>query len=421
MRRLLLVPALVILLTAAADARTIRPLPENWEKGMNVVAFRWDHFSGDRFYYWMRQLRRRANVDHAVFSLRWIQYWRDPLRGDDVAATDINPAYGSAQACRRHPKVDYTRCQTPSTAALRKALLYAKELGMEVGIKPLVDVGRNGRTAVGRERVAFTDDAERARWFDSYRAMMAEYARLARDVGAEQLIIGTGLTKMADGLDDQAHWRRLIDDIRSGLLMGDDKGGFTGRLTYAARWDDIFDDAQALDTHDFFWDALDVIGVEGFWPLIGGKDPDHDNPSVGRLRDGWRLNFLKDGLPPGIALRNLNAEYDKPVVLTGLGYLSRGGTSAAPFNGDYAQAAVGGKVNETAQARPYRAAFDFWSGVARTHRWFRGIYWWNWQPKLGTVRNNGDYTPQGKPAERELCLRHLGRDTKACRPSGMPN
>lgn len=420
MRRLLVVSVLLLALPGAAGARTIKPLPRTWEKGMNVVAFRWDHFSGDRFYYWTRQLARRARVDRAVFSLRWIQYWRDGLRGDDVASTDINPAYGSAKACRRHPKVDYTRCQTPSAAALRKALLYAKKLGMEVGLKPLVDVGRNGRNTVDRARVTFEDAADRARWFDSYRAMMAEYARLARDVGAELLVVGTGLTKMADGLADQAEWRRLIDDIRSGVLMGDGKGGFTGRLTYAARWDDVFDDAEDLAGHDFFWDALDVIGVEGFWPLIGGRDPEHDNPSVGRLRDGWRLNFLKGGLPPGVALRNLNAEYDKPVILTGLGYLSRGGTSAAPFNGDYAQAAAGGKVNVVAQARPYRAAFDFWSGVARTNPWFRGVYWWNWQPTLGTVRNNGDYTPQGKPAERELCLRHLGRNSRTCQPSRMP-
>lgn len=420
MRRLLLVTLLALAPGALAPARTIRPLPDSWEKGMNVVAFRSNHLSGDRFYYWMRQLRRRAHADRAVFSLRWIQYWSDPLRGDDLSSTDINPAYGDGR-CGKHPRADYTRCQTPSLGALRNAMHYAKKLGMEVGIKPLVDVGRDARSAVGRERVHFGDAAARAAWFASYREMLAVYARLARDIDADLLVVGTGLTGMADDPAEQAEWRRLIEDVRSGELMGDGRGGFTGRLTYAARWDDIYDDAYDPGAHQFFWDALDVIGVEGFWPLISGNDPDHDNPSLARLREGWTYNFIKGGMPPGAALRALNAEYDKPAVLSGLGYLSRGGTAAAPFNGDYAQAAVGGKVNEEAQVRPYRAAFDFWSGVARREGWFEGIYWWNWQPKLGSVKDNGDYTPQGKPAEVELCLRHLGRASRTCRPSRMPN
>jgi hypothetical protein len=33
--------------------------------------------------------------------------------------------------------------------------------------------------------------------------------------------------------------------------------------------------------------------------------------------------------------------------------------------------------------------------------WFRGIYWWNWEPDpvRGGSFDNG-YTPQGKPAEK---------------------
>jgi hypothetical protein len=224
---------------------------------------------------------------------------------------------------------------------------------------------------------------------------------------------------MSNDAEDWAQWRQLIADIRSGALMGDGRGGYAGTLTYAASPTAIFNDASDSSKHAFFWDDLDVIGVEGFWPLVSGTDGSHDNPPVGRLRQGWTLNFLEDGMPPGIALRALHDEYDKPVLLTGLGYLSRGGTSADPAKGDDAQRDAGGKVNVTAQARPYRAAFDFWSGVARREGWFRGIYWWNWNAGLTDVRN-GDYSPQGKPAETELCLRHLGRFTSSCRPSKPP-
>lgn len=400
-----------------AGARTVKPLPKGWEKGLNVAAFKWNSLNGKRADRWLERMRDSAHADHALFSVRWIQYWRDPLRGDDLNATDISPSPGSPRTCRNAPKDDYTRCQTPSPRALERALRRAKALGMSVGLRPLIDVGRDGRAQTDRRHVDFRDPEARTAWFDSYRAMIARYAGLARDVGADLLVIGTGLTKMTDSAEEQEEWRRLVQDVRTGDLMGDGRGGFDGRITYAARWDSLYKDAYTPDEPLFFWDELDAIAVEGFWPLVSGNDPDHDDPTVARLRRGWTYNYLPGGMPPGAALRALHEEYDRPVMLTGLGYLSRGGTAADPSKGDYAQAAVGGKPNERAQARPYRAAFDFWGRVARRGGWFTGIYWWNWQPELRSVKDNGDYTPQGKAAEVELCLRHLGRMSRSCRPS----
>jgi len=407
---------------APAGARTIHPLPKKWQKGMNVAAFRWNDFSGSRFRYWMRRLKLDAHADTAIFTTRWIQYWKDPLRSDDLTATDINPAYGTAARCGKgHSRSDYTRCQTPTLSAEAKAIRFARSLGLKTGIKPLVDVGRNPNSATDRKYVDFSRDApSQQKWFESYRYMLAQYARLARDEKVDVFIIGTGLTKMTDDPVEQAAWRQIIKDIRSGELMADGKGGYKGILTYGARWDSVYGDAGDTGTHQFFWDDLDFIGIEGFWPLINGKDSEHDNPSVSKLREGWTLNFLAGGRPPGVTVRSLYDEYHKPVVLTGLGYLSRGGTAADPSKGDYTQAAAGGKVQLQPQLNPYHAAFDFWSGVAKQGGWFQGIYWWNWLPKLGTVKDNGDYTPQGKPAEVELCQRQLGHATKDCVPSRMP-
>jgi hypothetical protein len=423
MRRLalpiLLAATVAATAAAPASARHITPLPATWQKGMNLAAFRWNDFSGDRFFYWVKRLRLHDHADSAMFVSRWIQYWKDNLRSDDLAATDINPAYGSVASCRHHLRTDYTSCQTPTLGAEANAIRYAQHLGMKVAIKPLVDVGRNAAAAADRSKIDIRDAVQRAKWFASYEYMLAQYARMARDLHVDTLVIGTGLTGMTNDPEDQAQWRQIIKDIRSGDLMGDGKGGFTGTLTYAATRESIYKDAYDPGAHQFFWDALDEIGVEGFWPLISGSDPDHDDPSVARLRQGWTYNFLRGGMPPGAALRALHDEYAKPVILTGLGYLSRGGTSADPSKGDYAQKAVGGKVNTEAQARPYEAAFDFWNGVARQGGWFRGIYWWNWLPKIAS-HSNGDYTAQGKPAETELCLRYLGHGSRACAPSPMP-
>jgi hypothetical protein len=421
MRRALATILLCLALPACADAATrkIDPLPKSWQKGANVTAFRWDDFDKRAYRGWMQRLRRNAHADSAAFVTRWFQYWKDPLRSDDLIATDIQPAPGDPGDCGKRPRYDQTRCQTPSIASETKAIRYAQSLGFKIVIKPLVDVGRDARYGKSRDDVELNGVEERNTWFQAYKGMLSQYARMARDVKAEMLVIGTGLTKMSNDAEDWAQWRTIVADIRSGALMGDGRGGYKGQLTFAMSPTAIFADAADPSKHGFVWDDLDVIGVEGFWPLVSGKDPDHDNPAVGRLRQGWTLNFLAGGMPPGIALRALHTEYGKPVILTGLGYLSRGGTSADPTKGNDAQRNAGGTYNTTAQARPYRAAFDFWSGVARREGWFEGIYWWNWNAGLRDVRN-GDYSPQGKPAETELCLRHLGRFSKSCRPSHPP-
>lgn len=421
MHRVLVTVALSLVLAAPAAAATRRivPLPASWQKGANVTAFRWDDFDKRTYRSWMQRLRRNARADYAAFVTRWFQYWKDPLRSDDLIATDIQPAPGDRADCARRPRFDQTRCQTPSIASETRAIAYASSLGLKIVIKPLVDVGRDGRSPKSRDDVELNAVEQRNAWFASYRAMLAQYARLARDVRAEMLVIGTGLTKMSNDAEDFAQWRTIIRDLRSGELMGDGRGGYAGALTYAASPTAVFADAADPGRRAFFWDDLDLIGVEGFWPLVSGKDPAHDDPSVGRLRQGWTLNFLAGGMPPGAALRALHAEYGKPVLLTGLGYLSRGGTAADPTKGNDAQRDAGGRYNTRAQERPYRAAFDFWSAVARREGWFRGIYWWNWNAGLRDVRN-GDYSPQGKPAETELCLRHLGRFSRSCRPSRPP-
>src|SRR4051812_21752556 len=136
MRRLATV--LVLLVACAAPAHGA-PLPKDWQKGMNLAAFRFNDFSGDRFYYWLKQLRHHDHAGEVMFVTRWLQYWEDPLRSDDVNATDIQPAYGNVKDCAHRPRTDYTRCQTPSLAAERKAIEFAEKLGLKVAIKPLVD------------------------------------------------------------------------------------------------------------------------------------------------------------------------------------------------------------------------------------------------------------------------------------------
>ena len=50
---------------------------------------------------------------------------------------------------------------------------------------------------------------------------------------------------------------------------------YKGKLTYAANWDGEFEEVA-------FWDALDVIGVQAYFPLTEERVP-----SVTKLTQAW--------------------------------------------------------------------------------------------------------------------------------------
>ena len=109
--------------------------------------------------------------------------------------------------------------------------------------------------------------------------------------------MGTELSRVDD---DAAYWRGLVGSVR---------GVFRGRLTYAANWDDL----------DQTWlDAVDVIGVDAWIPLTTS-----DNPSEAELVSGWDL--------PKAALHAVHARWDKPVLLTEIGYGARTAAARQPW------------------------------------------------------------------------------------------
>jgi len=104
--------------------------------------------------------------------------------------------------------------------------------------------------------------------------------------------------------------------------------------------------------------------------------------------------------------RALRAELDawaaaagKPLVLTELGYRSRAGASAAPWD-----EGSGGTVDLDEQRRAFAAFRRAWTAPRSPH--LDGLYVWNWYG-WGGAQSVG-YTPRGKPALEEI--RHLLQD-----------
>ncbi|MEO1085098.1 MAG: ankyrin repeat domain-containing protein, partial [Acidobacteriota bacterium] len=104
----------------------------------------------------------------------------------------------------------------------------------------------------------------------------------------------------------EKHWRALIDEVRS---------AYSGRLTLAANFDNYHEVS--------FWDALDQIGINAYFPLR----PTLDTPvTVDGLADGWR------GIFADVDAFRATHDLDQPVLLTELGYTQRQGVTVAPWS-----------------------------------------------------------------------------------------
>ncbi len=237
---------------------------------------------------------------------------------------------------------------------LTQALYVAHGLGMKVMLKPQLWVMRGGYTGTLR----FDDPAARGAWMRNYREFILHYARLAELEQFDLLSIGTEFEGLTPHQED---WRRLIADVRR---------IYRGPLTYAANWGREFESLG-------FWDALDYMGINDYYPLAAV-------PST----------HVEDLLPGAEKLaakfETMSLRWQKPILLTEVGYPSVRGGSSEPWVED-----SGRPVNLEEQAAAYEATFRAFAGKP----WLRGMFWWKW-PSSG--RGGGprevSYTPLGKPA-----------------------
>jgi glyoxylase-like metal-dependent hydrolase (beta-lactamase superfamily II) len=247
-------------------------------------------------------------------------------------------------------------------AGLEETTRLARDRGIKTLLKPHLWI----RRAEGKWRsdVAMNSEADWQRWFASYHAFILHYARLAERLGIEALCIGTELRRTVVERPDD--WRRLIAEIRT---------VYAGELTYAANWYLEFQEVP-------FWDDLDYIGIQAYFPLSA-----EERPSLAALERGWQ-----EHLP---AIEEVQRRFDRPVLFTEIGYKSTPGTAAEPWTWPDRDAQL--PVDLELQADAYRAFFEvFW------HRpWLAGVYFWKWYPRAPPP-DNADFTPQGKPAERVM-------------------
>ena len=295
----------------------------------------------------------------------------DFLRNDHVEWITLVP--WATQRDFDSPEVRYYRRDSTEIARhdsmqLRRIAL-VHGAGYKVMLKPHVWI--NAPTpGTWRSDIYPSSEANWQTWRDSYREYILRYARLAERGDVELFCIGTEFTRLTTEYPE--FWRELIVEVRA---------VYSGQLTYAANW------YQEFDRIDF-WDQLDLIGVQAYFPLV-----DKNNPSVEEISAGWAR--------PLSELKRVSERYQRPVLFTELGYKSTSDSATKPWEWVEDPEASDRELSHETQANCYAAFFEsVW-----VQTWFAGAHLWQFRPEpFGgyPTADNLDFTPQGKPAEEVI-------------------
>jgi serralysin len=265
--------------------------------------------------------------------------------------------------------------QSETIAQTRAAMLDVTSRGMNVMLKPHVE----SLDFTWRAEIAPTDVNL---WFQNYKKMMLEYAKLAQETGAPMLCIGTEL-KSLSGAAYRDKWVDLIAAIRD---------VYDGLVTYAATYDEA--------KHVSFWDKVDYIGVDAYVPLTYSNAP-----TVDEMVRAWTetpasdwVRQIYDGKSVIEYYKALSEQYGKKMIFTEVGYRSLDGTNKDP--GAWSN---GGTVDQQEQRDAYEALFK----VMTTYggQWLDGAFLWSYHP-FENPESAGiqptDYTTQGKLANATI-------------------
>ncbi|WP_422083359.1 glycoside hydrolase family 113 [Ulvibacterium sp.] len=232
-----------------------------------------------------------------------------------------------------------------------------KKNGVRIMLKPQIWIWRGEYT--GTLQMKSEEDWKTLE--ASYKKFILSYAKLAEETQVSIFCIGTELEQFVKNRPE--YWKRLIGEIRK---------EYSGKLTYAANWDEY--------PRVPFWEQLDYIGIDAYFPLSEEK-----SPTIEQLKKGWQKWKT--------AISTLADQKQKPVLFTEYGYRSMDYTAKKPWLVDHNEE----KVNLQAQVNATKAIFEeFWD-----EDWFAGGYVWKWfirHKEVGGGKDNR-FTPQNKPAQ----------------------
>lgn len=243
--------------------------------------------------------------------------------------------------------------------AIRECVKLAHQQGMKVMVKPHIWIGHGTYTG------HYTCDTEKKwqKFEESYRQYILAFVEMAVEEKAEMFSIGTEWGYFIK--ERPQFWKDLIAEIRD---------IYDGKLIYAANWDDY----QSVP----FWDKLDFIGIDSYFPLSSGP-----SPKYAELMTSW-----KSIMP---LLEQYSSLKKKKIVFTEFGFKSTTHATISPW-----EHRDEGKFSAKVQNLAFKSFFNtIWN-----KKWFKGGFIWKWYHNHENAggKGNKDFTPQNKPAEQTI-------------------
>lgn len=235
---------------------------------------------------------------------------------------------------------------------------YAKENGLKVMVKPHV---WSSDGWIGEYDLA--SEEEWKEWEKNYTKFILTHARKADSLGVELFCVGTEYKIPAK--ERPEFWRSLISQVR---------GVYKGEITYASNWDNY--------ENITWWDQVDYIGIDAYFPLVDG-----DSPTTDEIIKGWE--------PVKKKLAAFSRNWNKRILFTEYGFQSANGAAGAHWEVDQSEE----NANNDIQANAYEATFRTFENES----WYAGGFFWKWHftSRYGRWRGT-EWTPQNKPAEQVI-------------------
>ena len=292
------------------------------------------------------------------------------LRNDNIEWVTL-VAWANQEHCNsslvKHHNGDTARLRQSNTNWMRRIEM-VRAAGFKVFVKPHVWVyaPADGKW---RSDIFPTTPANWDTWKKSYGDFILRYARIAQAANAELFCVGMELSRLS--IEKPVFWKNLILDVRS---------IYSGQITYAANWYEEFD-------HVTFWDELDYIGIQAYFPLTN-----EESPSIEQLSQGWD-NYLPK-------LESVHKQFNRKILFTEMGYKSTTESAIRPWEWIENATITDNSFSAGTQANCYQAFFN----TVWKKDWFAGVHIWQLRSDfvVDTLKDNLDFTPQGKPAIRVI-------------------
>ncbi len=305
-------------------------------------------------------MRYRGLAVQVQNGYRPVEYYGPVFR--EIAGLGANTVLLCAAGFMEHAESQQIYLEArkmPSRDEFKTIVHDAKQNGLQVIVMPIILLSKPR----GSEWRGVIKPPDWDEWWDQYREFIRYFCDIARDGGADGLMVGSELVSTEKFTEK---WNGIIELARDHF--------YGGKLGYSANWDHY----KPIK----FWHKLDFVGMTSYYTLADRKDPAVED-IVGRwqpIRDevlGWQR------------------EVGKPLIFTEVGWCSQEGAATAPWN--YYQNQQATAAGHEEQRRLYEAFLRVWDnapGIA-------GVVWWDWSGEPGGAADYG-YTPKGKPAQEVL-------------------